>query len=121
MTEGIMSCCGLDCSKCRAYVATRGSDYASATETARRWSNPEEGDYKPEDIWCDGCHSDHRLHAFCAKCPVRACAKGKGLDNCGGCGEYPCEKLGSLWGSWIEASPVESRTNLDRIKVGEFP
>jgi len=118
MTEGIMSCCGLDCSKCRAYVATRKKDRTSAAEIARLWSSPEEGDYKPEDIWCDGCHSNHRLHAFCVKCPVRACAKGKGLGNCGECGDYLCGKLKMLWGSWTEASPVEARTNLDRIKLG---
>jgi hypothetical protein len=115
MTEGIMSCCGLDCSKCRAYVATRKRDYASAADTARLWSSPEEGDYKPEDIWCDGCHSQ-RLHAFCAKCPVRACAVGRGLHNCAGCGDYLCGKLNTLWGSWIDASPAEARTYLDRLK-----
>jgi hypothetical protein len=116
MTETV-ACCGLDCGKCRAYVATRRRDYASAAEIARLWSNPEEGDYKPEDIWCDGCHSD-RLHAFCAKCPVRICAKEKGIENCGRCVDYPCGKLGSLWGSWIEASPAEARTNLDRVRRG---
>ncbi|MCX6648322.1 MAG: DUF3795 domain-containing protein [Candidatus Bathyarchaeota archaeon] len=115
MTE-VVACCGLDCGKCRAYVATRKRDCASAAEIARVWSNPEEGDYKPEDIWCDGCHSG-RLHAFCARCPVRACAKGKGLANCGKCSGYPCGKLESLWGSWIEASPVEARVNLDAVKA----
>jgi hypothetical protein len=115
MTEKIVACCGLDCSKCRAYLATRKGDDVSAAEIAKFWSNPEEGNYKPEDIWCNGCHSD-RLHAFCAKCPVRACVKDKEFRNCSGCGDYPCGKLGSLWGSWIEASPVEAKANLDIMR-----
>ena len=116
MIEGIMSCCGLDCLKCRAYIATRGNDIDLAKNIAAAWSNEEEGFYKPEDIWCDGCHSDHRVHTFCARCPVRACAKGSGLDNCGRCENYPCIRLKSLWDMWTEASPIEARTSLDRIK-----
>ena len=117
MTESIVACCGLNCITCRAYLVTRKGDRASAAEIAALWSNQKEGNYKPEDVWCDGCHSD-RLHAFCVKCPVRACTKERGLGNCGGCREYPCGKLKTLWESWIEASPLEARANLDRVRSG---
>lgn len=119
MTE-IIAYCGLDCGKCRAYIVTRKKNYTSAAEIARLWSNPEEGDYKPEDIWCDGCHSN-RLHAFCVKCPVRICAKEREIENCSRCVDYPCVKLKSLWRSWIEASPSDARVNLDRIRAKTPP
>jgi hypothetical protein len=115
MTREIIACCGLNCASCRAYVATRKGDAASLAETARLWSNEGEGAYTAEDIPCEGCHSG-RLHAFCARCPVRSCARGRGLGNCAGCGEYPCGRLEALWASWTEASPVEARANLERIR-----
>jgi len=112
--NSVIACCGLDCGKCRAYQATRRMDRGAAAEIAKFWSNPRVGNYVPEDIWCDGCHSN-RLHAFCTSCPVRICAKDKRLDNCGTCGEYPCDKLKSLYESWVESSPSEAKANLERV------
>jgi hypothetical protein len=119
MTDYV-ACCGLDCGSCRAYVATRSGDRALASEVAKAWSNPVEGNYTANDIWCDGCHSG-RLHGFCLKCPVRLCAKGKRLANCGECRSYPCGPLEALWGSWVEASPLEAKRNLDRLRAKTPP
>ena len=107
--------CGLDCAGCRAYVATKKGDSTALAATARLWSNPREGIYKPEDIPCEGCHSE-RLHAFCSRCPVRACGRNLSLNNCAECGDYPCEKLGNVWSLWIDSSPVKAKANLDRIR-----
>ena len=111
--NSVIVCCGLDCGKCRAYLATRRIDRGTAAEIAKFWSNPEEDNYMPDDVWCDGCHSD-RLQAFCSKCSVRICAKERRLENCGKCKEYPCEKFIPLWRSWVEVSPDEAKANLDR-------
>jgi hypothetical protein len=119
MTENVAKC-GLDCDKCRAYIATRTNDWTLADEIAVAWSNPEEGTYAANDIWCDGCHSD-RLHGFCLRCPVRLCARERKLTNCGVCDEYPCGKLKVLWGSWVEASPAEASANLERGRVRTPP
>ena len=118
-TENIGKC-GLDCNRCRAYLATRIEDRALAAEIAAVWSNPEEGSYAADDIWCDGCHGD-RLHSFCLSCPVRLCAYEKKLADCGVCDEYPCGKLRALWGSWVEASPAEAKANLERNLVRTLP
>ena len=112
--------CGLDCGKCRAYIATRTHDVALAAEVAEAWSNPVEGTYTADDIWCDGCHGE-RLHGFCLKCPVRLCAREKSLPNCGACGEYPCGKLEGLYRMWVESSPAEARANLRRIRSTSKP
>ncbi len=114
MTENIARC-GLDCAKCRAYIATRTNDRKLAGEIAKLWSNAVEGTYTADDIWCDGCHSD-RLHGFCVRCPPRLCAKERGLANCGVCRDYPCRKLNELYDSWVESSPAEARANLGRIR-----
>jgi hypothetical protein len=119
MTEAL-ACCGLSCSDCRAYIATKNKDGRLAAEVAKAWSNPEEGNYKAEDIWCEGCSSG-RLHGFCVKCPPRLCAKEKRLANCGLCKEYPCGKLEKLWGSWVEANPRLARANLDRVHARTPP
>jgi hypothetical protein len=119
MTENIAKC-GLDCARCRAYIATRTNDRELAGEIAKLWSNAVEGTYTADDIWCDGCHGD-RLHGWCLRCSVRLCARGKGLANCGACGDYPCVKLGRLWDSWVEASPPEAKANLERGRARTPP
>jgi hypothetical protein len=119
MTEKL-ACCGLSCSDCRAYIATRSHDRKLAAEVAKAWSNPEEGNYTAEEIWCDGCDSD-RLHGFCVRCPPRLCAKERKLSNCGLCKEYPCTKLKGLWASWVEANPKEAKANLDRVRARTPP
>ncbi|MBU3951158.1 MAG: DUF3795 domain-containing protein, partial [Proteobacteria bacterium] len=50
--------------------------------------------FKPEDINCDGCTSEGgRLLGYCQSCEIRACCRGKALENCAVCDEQPCEKL----------------------------
>ncbi len=119
MTE-VLGCCGLDCEKCRAYIATRNKDVKLAAELAKLWSISDDRNYKVEDIWCDGCHSG-RLHGFCIRCPPRLCAKERKLANCGICKEYPCEKLEGVWKSWVESNPKAAKANLDRVRARTPP
>jgi hypothetical protein len=112
----IIAYCGLDCGKCRAYIATKTNDEKVAGEIAGLWSNGIEGIYSVDDIWCDGCHSN-RLHSFCANCPVRVCANDKGLANCGECVDFLCDKLQALYDSWIESSPLEAKMNLEKLQA----
>jgi len=67
------SYCGLYCGACQNLLAGR-------KET------------DPEKIKCLGCKSD-KTAGWCAKCEIKACAKGKGLESCGECKELACEKL----------------------------
>ncbi len=115
MTENIAKC-GLDCAKCRAYIATKTNDRKLAGEIAKLWSNTIEGTYTADDIWCDGCHGD-RLHGWCLRCPVRLCARDKELVNCSACGDYPCEKLDKLYSMWVESNPKQARANLERVRT----
>jgi hypothetical protein len=53
-----------------------------------------------------------RLARFSAECPVRMCDVEKGVQNCGFCEDYPCEKLEKRWE--LVQTP-EARDRLDDI------
>ncbi|MGI6005302.1 MAG: DUF3795 domain-containing protein [Christensenellales bacterium] len=86
------SCCGVDCSKCPAYIAGR------EREALIKALSEEKGDARmlviKREMWCDGCHSDSpRTKAVCGNCQIRACAKEKQLHSCGQCYRYPCDMI----------------------------
>lgn len=82
--------CGLDCMKCGAYIAKRENSNEIRRETAARWNKELNLGLKPEDINCDGCLTEVIGNLFC---PIRVCARGKGVLNCAYCVDYICEKL----------------------------
>jgi hypothetical protein len=43
-------------------------------------------------VKCLGCKSD-KTAGWCAKCNIKTCAVEKGIDSCGECDSFPCEKL----------------------------
>jgi hypothetical protein len=114
MSEEMLAVCGLDCSLCKGYIATKENDYSKLAETAKLWSRPEVK-YKPDDIPCEGCHTE-RLHTFCKRCPVRLCAKPRNIMNCGDCSEYACAKLESLW-KWLSPGQGKiAKANLEEYR-----
>ena len=50
-----------------------------------------------KDVTCDGCRGP-RLGGYCAACPVRACATGRGLQTCADCPDYACAELEKFLG-----------------------
>ena len=94
----MVSCCGLLCSECGAFVATKNDDDAKRAEVAELWSKGYGVDLKPEDINCSGCLSDTEpLFGHCQVCEVRKCAGEKAVENCAHCDEYACEKLDGIF------------------------
>lgn len=91
--------CGLDCSKCDAYIATKNNDYELKVKTAKAWNerykneNRDRNEIKPEDINCKGCLSAGPIYMYCRRCEIRNCALNKNLKNCQDCENYRCEKL----------------------------
>jgi hypothetical protein len=114
--------CGLNCSTCRIYLATREKDPEKQREMREGIARYIREHFDPktrlEDITdCDGCAVEKgRLFSGCQKCEVRKCARKKGLKNCAYCSEYPCEKLNKLYDSGgLEA---DAKKRLDAIKAG---
>ncbi len=96
--ENFISCCGLDCSKCEAYIATKNNDDKLRKETAEKWmklyNSPE---IKPESINCLGCRQDGVKLGHCAECKIRICVYEKGYETCGNCSEMEkCELVAQV-------------------------
>ncbi len=87
--------CGLDCFNCQFFLA---NDDEKALGIVKKLS---EDFNMPLDVMlCNGCRAhDGKIplqkHAFGAdhECASYECSKGKGLDFCGDCGEFPCDHL----------------------------
>ena len=56
----LIGACGLTCSECSAYIATQANDAEGIARTIEEWRVQHGGDFKPEDVWCDGCMTDGR-------------------------------------------------------------
>lgn len=84
----MIGCCGLDCEKCDAYLATVQNDDARREKTAKLWSELNGVPITPEMINCTGCRVDGVKTYFCSDlCEIRKCSQGKGLETCGACAE----------------------------------
>jgi hypothetical protein len=102
--------CGLVCSECDAYIATKKNDDELARRTAGKWSEMFQKEIKVRDIWCDGCLVGGKKCIHCRTCEIRACGQQNGVENCGKCRDYPCEMLEDFF----KFAPY-AKTNLDKI------
>jgi hypothetical protein len=110
--DRIIACCGIVCTECPAFIATRENDDSKRKEVAEMWSKQYKMDVKPEDINCDGCNSgSKRILGYCSVCEIRKCGQSKGVDNCAYCDEYACEKLNRF----IAMVP-QARASLEEIR-----
>lgn len=87
--------CGVICTECQAYIATRADDRDALDQVAAGWREYFDApELTVEDILCDGCLTrGGRLTGYCQQCKIRACAVARGVTNCAHCAEYVCEKL----------------------------
>ena len=84
--DNMIGCCGLDCKKCGAYIATVSNDDEMRVKTAKLWSEWNNTDIPPEAINCMGCRSDGVKAYYCENlCEIRKCALAKGFETCGEC------------------------------------
>ncbi len=108
--------CGLICENCDAFIAYKNDDQALREKTAAFWSKEYGAEINPNDINCVGCLTADGVHiSHCAECKIKACAEGKGLDNCGLCKDYPCDKVNHVVNFVPEAKQV-----LDQIHAEVF-
>ena len=85
--------CGLNCSKCDAYLATKEDNEAKRKETAQKWSLMYRHEIRSEQIHCDGCKATGLKFFHCNNCDIRKCCTSKGIEHCAACEEYVCETL----------------------------
>jgi len=79
-----------------ARVSTVANDHALREETAKKWSEMFNApNITAESINCMGCRTDGVKFAQFDVCEIRNCAKTKGFDTCGECGELEtCQTVG---------------------------
>ena len=104
--------CGLNCSKCEAYIATQEDNDDMKSETSCKWSKMYHAEIKPEQINCDGCKSDGIKFYHCNVCDIRKCCISKKVENCAVCEDYKCDTLAGF----IKLAP-EAGKALEKLKI----
>ncbi|MEN6521770.1 MAG: DUF3795 domain-containing protein [Armatimonadota bacterium] len=111
--QDVIAACGLICSNCEAYIATKANDAESITRVAKEWSAQFDADIKPESVWCDGCMTDgERKCSHINECRIRTCAIERGLANCAGCSDFGCNKIKEF----LSAAP-EAKSTMDALRL----
>ncbi|MCD4735089.1 MAG: DUF3795 domain-containing protein [Bacteroidales bacterium] len=108
----LISCCGLNCETCDAYIATiNDSDELRAT-TAEKWKKMFNAPaLDPKTINCLGCRQEGVKFAHCYECKIRNCAMGKGFETCGDCPDLEtCEIV-----SQVHQVAPEALENLKKL------
>lgn len=85
--------CGINCHECAGYRGTVNSDMALLEKIGATYAHQ---GYTADDWVCLGCLPADQafLARYCAGCGIRACAIGKGLQNCAVCPDYEgCTQL----------------------------
>lgn len=92
--------CGLVCTDCPAYMATKGDDQAALARVAASWREEYNApDITAESVVCDGCVSAGTRHCgHWHECDIRICGADHGVANCAHCSDYACDKLERFFG-----------------------
>ena len=86
--DKLVGCCGLDCEKCDARIATLRNDETLRKKTAAIWSELNGVTILPEVINCLGCRMKGPKTPFCdSLCAIRRCVRLKGFETCAECKE----------------------------------
>ena len=85
--------CGLECSRCVHYLATRNS---AARKQVEQWSAIL--NIPIETITCKGCRAQagqiplqQHLFGDAQRCSIYGCAQRKKAEYCGPCDQFPCD------------------------------
>ncbi|MRR18545.1 MAG: DUF3795 domain-containing protein, partial [Deltaproteobacteria bacterium] len=101
--------CGIYCGACS--IVTHAETGCTDAFAACLKSVPK------EELACGGCKSDN-IYAGCGTCSLRQCARGKGVEHCIDCADYPCRSY-SKWQSsanFIVPHSREAAASLELIK-----
>ena len=86
MEKNLLSPCGLYCGVCAIRTAYLSGKPTFIAAIAKAYS------VNPEKVKCEGCLSEAPF-VYCAVCPIKSCARNKGLEGCYLCGDWPCDTV----------------------------
>ncbi len=110
--ETIIAACGLVCSRCDAFRASREGNAEKLELVAADWRKRYNClEIKAENIRCNGCMTEGGPKCgHCeSSCEVRKCALERKVSNCGQCASFPCEKLSGLYSFMGEQGKAQER------------
>jgi hypothetical protein len=112
--ERLISCCGLDCVTCDAWIATIKDDDELRKAVADKWRIAFNApDITAAMINCTGCREEGVKFSHCEMCEIRKCVKAKGFETCGDCQELgTCTIVAA-----IHKFVPEAIVNLKSLKV----
>lgn len=113
MHERIVAYCGLVCSDCEAYIATRDNDIEALQNMAEATSKQFGVTMTIDDARCNGCLATEGYQCgYCTQCEVRICAVERGVANCAHCTDFGCETLAAFL-----AHAPKARQTLEAIRA----
>ena len=94
----LIGCCGLDCEKCDARIATLTNDNTLREKTAALWTKLNGVTITADMINCTGCRMEGAKTPFCEKlCSIHNCVRERGFDTCADCKQMDgCPTLGCI-------------------------
>ncbi len=107
--NSLLACCGLYCGACSFRVAYEEDDRKHLAGMPAKYD-----EYRDAPLErCEGCRAEECGHGF------TACAAARGVEHCGRCPDFPCDRLTAFARDGIphHAGVI---TSLERIRrVGE--
>lgn len=112
----LIACCGLDCGKCDARIATINGDNTLREKTAALWTKLNGVEITPEMINCTGCRTEGAKTPFCdSLCRIRSCVRENGHKTCADCKKMDgCQTLGC-----IVSGNMSALDNLKQLRKSE--
>lgn len=116
----ILSRCGYRCDLCLAYrdnIAKK--DQRAALQAG--WKKYFDLNMNIDEIVCDGCHNcGEDAVRLDFDCPVRPCVIHRGLEHCGQCPSYPCNKFEQRRGHTIEVAKMNAGKEFRAAEFRKF-
>lgn len=90
-----ISCCGNDCEKCDARIATISNDNEYKEKTAKLWSQLNGVEITADMVNCTGCRIPGVKTPYCRyMCEIRKCAMERQYKTCADCTDLnECETI----------------------------
>lgn len=102
--------CGIYCESCPVYRLYRDGSEAEKFQLAF------ETRCALDQLRCEGCRTSDRF-VMSQFCMFRRCAKGRGLDACAFCADFPCETLTMFYD---EGTPSQQAARENSLRIKEI-
>jgi hypothetical protein len=93
MLNEMVAVCGVTCTLCPAFQATKSGEKSELEKVAVDWTAVSPKLFTSADIICDGCRVDGRKSSFCTTCEILLCARSHSFVTCAHCPLAPCPKI----------------------------